>query len=397
MATGVTEETGAGQGAAPGPRRWRWLVCTHHMHVWAGSEVVTLELLKALAERGHGVTLYSRFVEQALLEEAGLGKLPRITDPAGVRVGDYDVIYSHHQTPTAFLADQDPGALLGPTRPVFIYNHLSPFEPFEFPGPFSEAVLADILLANSPETRAKLAEYGPVFNGATLFPNPAPRGFAAPQPELDPTWLTRVLSVSNHLPEELAHAFRILEGQGVQVTRIGRAAQARRVTPTDVQTHDAVVTIGKTVQYAMRAHRPVFCYDHFGGPGWLTPDKLRDAAATNFSGRCTPGRRPAEALARELAQGFAAAARQLPDPAPYRLEDHLEQLETRIVKLRAGRPVPQVDPAGFLNLCAREKALYGLIDRQYAHGRGLEAKCRIQADRLRAYEQTLGVLPDAGA
>ncbi|MAC81924.1 MAG: hypothetical protein CML66_28160 [Rhodobacteraceae bacterium] len=387
-AAGLDEVPGTGRGT----RRWRWLVCTHHLHFWAGSEVVTLELIRGLVERGHAVTLYSRFADRGLLEAVGLERLPRIAKPEDVRVEEYDVIYSHHQTPTAFLASQTPEALLGENRPVFVYNHLSPFEPFEFPGPFSEAVLADILLANSPETRAKLAEYGPAFNGATLFPNPAPRAFAAPQPELDPTWLTRVLSVSNHLPEELAHAFRILQGQGVQVTRIGTEGEKRKVTPADVQTHDAVVSIGKTVQYAIRAHRPVFCYDHFGGPGWLMPDKVRPAAETNFSGRCTPGKRSAEVLARELAQGFAAAARQLPDSMPYRLEDHLDQLDARILKLRAGRPVPQVDPAAFLALCAREKALYGLIDRQYAHARGIEEKCRVQAEQLRAYEETLGQL-----
>lgn len=352
-------------------------------------------MLQALKERGHQVTFYCRFPGGQLLEASGLGKLPVITDPAWIRLEDYDVVYSHHQTPTAFLARQDPDVLLGENRPVFIYNHLSPFEPFEFPSPFSEAVMADIILANSPETRTKLAGFGPEFADATLFPNPAPRGFAAPQPELDPTWMTRVLSVSNHLPDELAHAFRILEGQGVQVTRLGVDGEARRVTPADIQTHDAVVTIGKTVQYAMRSHRPVFCYDQFGGPGWLLPERMRAAAAANFSGRCTPGPRSPEALARELARGFPEAARQLPDPTPYRLEDHLDRLEARIAKLRAGRSRPRVDPDLFMVQCQREEQFYGLLDRQYAHGRGLEEKVRAQGDRLRGYEETLGIRPMA--
>lgn len=382
---------------APSARALRWLICTHHLHEWAGSEVVTIEMLQALTGRGHEVTLYCRFADPAMLDAAGMPDLPVIRDPAGVNLGDYDVVYSHHQAPTAFLARQAPDVLLGEKRPVFVYNHLSPFEPFEFPAPFSQAVLADIILANSPETRTKLAGFGPEFAEATLFPNPAPRSFAAPQPELDPTWMTRLLSVSNHLPDELAHAFRILEAQGVQVTRIGQAGQQRRLTPTDVQTHDAVVTIGKTVQYALRSHRPVFCYDHFGGPGWLLPDRVPAAAATNFSGRCTPGPRPADALARELARGFPEAARQLPDPMPYRLEEHLDRLEARIGKLRAGRPQPRVDRETFLGQCRREQELYGLIDRQYAHARGLDEKCRIQGRRLRGYEETLGIRPAGGS
>lgn len=41
--------------------------------------------------------------------------------------------------------------LFGPQRPVSIFNHMSPYEPYEFPGPFLEADLADLIWCNSKE------------------------------------------------------------------------------------------------------------------------------------------------------------------------------------------------------------------------------------------------------
>lgn len=44
--------------------------------------------------------------------------------------------------------------------------------------------------------------------------------------------------------------------RGVEVVRLGQPDLVRRVTPTDIDACDAVVTIGKTTQYAMRAGKP---------------------------------------------------------------------------------------------------------------------------------------------
>mgnify|MGYP004243057307 CR=1 FL=1 len=72
-----------------------------------------------------------------------------------------------------------------------------------------------------------------------------------------------------------------------------------------------------------------------------------------------------------------------------------EEYLGRIAKLRAGRSRPRVDPDLFMVQCQREEQFYGLLDRQYAHGRGLEEKVRAQGDRLRGYEETLGIRPMA--
>ena len=108
--------------------------------------------------------------------------------------------------------------------------------------------------------------------------------------------------VSNHLPEEVVEALDLLKQSGVQVKRIGLPEASRRLTPSDIDEADAVMTIGKTVQYAFRSGCPVYIYDHFFGPGWLTPTNCESAEYFNFSGRCTPVRKSAQQLFGELSE-----------------------------------------------------------------------------------------------
>jgi hypothetical protein len=95
------------------------------------------------------------------------------------------------------------------------------------------------------------------------------------------------------------------------VTLVGQQAElgatVRRVTPELIHEHDAVVSIGKTVQYALAAGVPVFCYDHFGGPGWLNDGNVEAAARHNFSGRGFTARDSASELVEEIGDGYRAA------------------------------------------------------------------------------------------
>ncbi len=124
-----------------------------------------------------------------------------------------------------------------------------------------------------------------------------------------PCKLERVLCVSNHLPAELQGLRRALAGSAVRVDFVGRRSggRVRRVDARLLAAYDLVVTIGKTVQYALAAGIPVYCYDRWGGHGYLAMDSLEHAEATNFSGRCCGRRLTAEAIAAEIRAGFEAA------------------------------------------------------------------------------------------
>ena len=378
------------------PDRLRFLICTHHLRTWAGSELVTLEMIEGLRDLGHAVSLYTPFTEHDFLSSTLSEEVPVHTDPDKVDLIEFDVVYSHHQTLSRILPGQNLNWLMGPTRPVFLYNHLSPFEPFEFPGPFVEQMLADLVLCNSPETADRLAMFNSNYAKAIVFPNPAPAIFSVVAPMTTaPVRLQRLLSVSNHLPEELETALDILEAQGVTVTRIGQATQSRRVVPDDLATHDAVVTIGKTVQYALCAHRPVFCYDKFGGPGWLLPERADAAAERNFSGRCTPGARRPEELVREITTGFAMAASSYPDPGNYEMDHHLDGLLKRVTVILGKKSSLTADVETFGKVVEHEAELYGLVDRHYSQTLTLHRRNRDLARHVRRQRGELQTLKNA--
>ena len=140
-----------------------------------------------------------------------------------------------------------------------------------------------------------------------VFANPAPRAFAANEIR-QANQLERLAIVSNHPPAELLDAVETLRDEGIVVDVLGETAVPCEITPELLGTYDGIVTIGKTVQYALVMGLPVYVYDHFGGEGWLDSEGFEIEAAANFSGRTSFRRIPSERIAAEIHQGFAAAS-----------------------------------------------------------------------------------------
>lgn len=280
------------------------LICTNHLFMWAGSELVAIELAEELLRRGIDVALFATLVDRDFLKSV-FGTRVAVHDRAdAVDLAHYDLVFAqHHVFPlilNAALARGPIGA-----GPFLVWNHLSPSTPLEAPGPCVEVALADAILANSAETLSMLAVYGRLFEAARLWPNPAPAEFSCPLAE--PAELG-FLAVSNHAVAQLDKAFDLLERQGHPLRRIGQPHLHERVRPSHLAQARGVITIGKTVQYALRAGRPVYCYGPHGGPGWLAQDNYAAARKANFSGRSHPQKKTAEEIAQELLAGMPAAA-----------------------------------------------------------------------------------------
>ncbi|MFF2052779.1 glycosyltransferase family 4 protein [Leifsonia sp. NPDC058194] len=280
----------------------------------AGSEVVTYELARHFSRNGASVlvVVFGASDEwRARLTELPRVDMMRYDDPElSARIADErpDLAWIHHGViPEALLRDP------GDTR--FVFHHMSAYQFQEFPhSPIVEAALASAIVFPAPESRDAHLASG-LYEGVepsllTVLGNPAPDDFARVAPD-GPARLRRILLVSNHPPQELQEALDQLSARGVEVVRFGGSptdpAPKRLVTPADIHGVDAVVSIGKTVQYSLVAGVPAFVYDHFGGPGWLTPEAFDAARETNFSGRGFSSREAGE-LADELVEGFDAAA-----------------------------------------------------------------------------------------
>ncbi len=355
------------------------LVCTHHLYGWGGSECVTLELIDEFLLQGNRITLFCPYSDSHFIRSSLSSEVALVQNANEIELHQFDFVYSHHQMPSRFLQFQPSDDLLEENRPVFIYNHLSSFEPFEFPGPFCELEFADVLLCNSHETRSKLLEFGPDYANAEIFPNPAPKIFASLTRPKKKENLTRLLAVSNHIPGELDKALVQLGSQGIEITRVGHPENNQRLTPEQLLNHDAVVTIGKTVPYALRSRIPVFCYDWFQGPGWLSEDNFDAAAAVNFSGRCSQQKRSPANIAKDISLGYRAAhdyalAMSQDQLKPYQLEGQVAELLDRVKTIRTNRRKSQPSNKNKLlkpNLLL-ESELYKLVDREYI------AKRRVQ-------------------
>jgi hypothetical protein len=126
-----------------------------------------------------------------------------------------------------------------------------------------------------------------------------------------PRALTHVGVVTNHLCPEVRDLIGLLQTAGIATSLVGRQGTAKLLDPATMDSFDAVVTIGHSVQKALARGVPVFCYDHFGGPGWITPGNIDHAEAQLFAGLAAT-RRPASALFEELVEGHPQALADAP-------------------------------------------------------------------------------------
>ena len=280
------------------------LIATNHLAAYTGSEIIALEVAEGFRAAGHTPLLFANAVSEELQKHAA-GRGLEVRDGELQSPEEFDLVWSQHFVFPLWLRHFQPAA--GKERPLFVFAHLSPYEPYESPAPLVEDLFADVILANSPETRDALVAAGLPARRIRLFPNPAPAVFNCSPPAT--STLRRLLVVTNHMPAELKGALAILQAEaGVEVTHLGMEGVHRRVFPEDLREHDAVVAIGKTTQYALLARRPVYCYDLYGGPGWLSTGNFAKAAQFNFSGRCTRRKLPAGEIAAEVLNGFEKAA-----------------------------------------------------------------------------------------
>lgn len=291
------------------------VVCQPFFHRYSGSEVITLELAEAFASRGSDVTVVTWSSSELMRDEVSKISRASLVDLRSesarnvVEALKPDLIWSHQ----GFI----PLSLINsPSR--FVFAHLSSFNSFEFPFvPQIERQLADRIYFVSQEARDVHLDTG-IYSEVPeskfrILDNPAPQHFHDASYGLKQRANTprSLLVVSNHIPQEIAEAIRLLRSLSVSVDVIGVAdpdidSHQERVTADLLSGFDAVMTIGKTVQYSLCAGLPVYCYDYFGGPGWLTADNIEIARYHNFSGRGFTSR-SAQVVVEELQTGFSAA------------------------------------------------------------------------------------------
>lgn len=279
----------------------------------AGSETVAFEVAQYFSGRGWRVTVVTHGFNPLWASEFDNLQRTRIFFADDARLVEH---LAAHPPTLAWLHHQVvPESVLRTPPPMVIFNQMSATHPLEYP--FSTSVVRSIgtLLTFNAEEILDIQRETGILDGIeperlAIFGNPAPDDYFVESPRK--RTLGRILVVSNHLADELVDAVEILRTQhGLDVDVLGlestKAARAERLTPQVLNAADAVITIGKTVQYSIASGVPVYCYDHFGGPGWLSRRNLEQARRHNFSGRSFT-QKTAEEIVSEIVQGFTSAA-----------------------------------------------------------------------------------------
>lgn len=216
----------------------------------------------------------------------------------------------------------------------------------------------DMITAISPEIVARYCdEFQLDQDMFTLIPNPVPLDFIAKSNEKT-GWsgqLCKVAVISNHkVPELLEMARSAPWYTDFFGSEYGNSVV---ITPDLLLGYDAIITIGKTVQYGIGLGIPVFEYDYNGGCGWITPHNINAEALTNFSGRTTHAKRNAQALIRDLEEGYADAVAQAPALRAIALERFsiikliTRQLKAVMAMPPKGKPVLSPDAWFYCNTC----------------------------------------------
>ncbi|MEE2932851.1 MAG: hypothetical protein VX941_05440 [Pseudomonadota bacterium] len=193
---------------------------------------------------------------------------------------------------------------------------MSPYEPFELASLVYAKPIGANLVSNSQETAKKINSFFMNSHKIYNFNNATKDDFV--EKKILPTQsfkpIESVLIVSNHIPDELGKAAENLTKLSVKVEAFGLGQQNyKRLSKPDIQKFDVVVTIGKTVQSAILARRPVYCYDRFGGPGYIRIDNFKTSLDFNYSGRCCRRKLEPKQLCDEIISGYNGARKDVND------------------------------------------------------------------------------------
>jgi hypothetical protein len=281
------------------------LITNIWMNDFSGSEIVTLEIAKYFKAKGNDVSIETSQISPLLRSYCALNDFSVFVPGEITSEVYFDLVWIHHFfLPLRFFANDK--KYLSNAR--FIFHHMSPFEPFESsPFPEMEEKISSRILVNSAETREAITKLGLKSENVLIFGNPAPEEFRKSRRER--SRLENLLFVSNHPPLEVKELISDLSRDGFGIRHIGsdsEISEKKLVDSNDLNWADAVISIGKTVQYALLSKVPVFVYDHFGGDEWIDDiDKLNQFSATNFSGRSKRIKHDKESLRLKIFSGFS--------------------------------------------------------------------------------------------
>ncbi|MBR3320097.1 glycosyltransferase family 2 protein [Candidatus Saccharibacteria bacterium] len=259
------------------------VICQSALHFLSGSEIVTLELSEYFKNQGAKVLVFTWFLSDPIKCEFDRQGITVTTDSEDKRLLKADYIWVHHQAIPKIILEN-----IKKLNMHFLFFHMSATDTIYLEQPYiyglEEKLASKVLYVSEEAMKFGTEKYPSVKSRAEILRNWVPERFCN-YPFTPSDKLKRVLVVSNHTPEEVVGLKGALLSHGVDVDFIGSNGECTLIKPEILADADVVVTIGKTVQYCLGMGLPVYVYDHFGGPGFLTEKNYEKTRSLNFSGR----------------------------------------------------------------------------------------------------------------
>ena len=271
------------------------LLTVAYLDGFHGSVMHVAEISSFLESEGWNVSVASIFIDldkiRGLFNDRIL--LKSILE---VKNEEFDVIWAHHFPLVGALFAN------GVKCRKLIYGCLSGSAKLETPPIFWKS--CSVIHAISYECASKLSEdYSIPLKKFSIVENLLPEDFVSLRGTTAKS-LRKIAVVSNHPPEEIRLLRPFFRGRGIDVQFIGEKKQ-KRIVPDFLSEFDLVITIGKTVQYALGLGIPVFLYDHFGGNGYVTVKNFEKERRYNFSGRPDCRKLKTEEICREIIDNYS--------------------------------------------------------------------------------------------
>ena len=232
----------------------------------SGSEMITLDLCDYFVGKGWNVYLCAMEIGSPLARYLN-PRVKRISlNKNKIPIKQADLVIGHHCN----VIDK---VLKTVSCKTVIQNSLSILNGVE-----SYSKYATRLFANSQETKA--VKQNMVSLPIDVFVNSCNNTYFQKEKHLN-SKIGKIAIITNH------QWYKGLRKPNV--ARIG-GWNAKLVNADLLLQYDVVITIGRTVQQCLCLGIPVYCYDHFGGPGYITLDNIDFNESLNFSGRQEKGK-----------------------------------------------------------------------------------------------------------
>lgn len=325
-----------------------------------GATNVALELAQYLQDSHAKVKIYTNVFENPVKQffEKSKIQVDTASDNPEYHFKDFDYIWINSQTfPVSLLKELGQSEKLT-KMPKIIFMHMSAHENCADEMPYIykfEENLSSLSLFVSEEALQANKKYFEKLPTYDYCRNPAPVSYCSINK--NPKKLKKILVVSNHPCQEVLDIHQPLAQKNITIDYLGIVGDHyTMINEKILSKYDAVISIGKTVQYCLVSGIPVYIYDQFGGPGWLNDDNYSKAREKNFSGRGFQTK-TSETIIDELVSGFQSAATYHSDnKLKFQNEYSIDQVIPKLFE-KASSQRKKITPLSGANIAAHSSLL----------------------------------------